>query len=123
MAVNSFSDLTHEEFMHKYNTYRAPLIRENSNHDNGANDQFVTSSQNEIQQNEIDDETRLYSYFVKKIVNSTHEEILTKYVADVIKTPSKTNTTFLPSSIDWRQKVNLQFLSVRQAMLILILYS
>ena len=113
MGVNSFSDLTHEEFMHKYNTYRAPLIRENLNQDNGDNDQFVSSSQNEIEQNKRNDETRHYSYFVKKVVNSTHEEILTKYVADVIKTPLKTNTTFLPSSIDWRQKVTFYFLSGR----------
>ena len=104
MAVNSLSDLTHDEFMYKYNTYRAPLITENSKPDY---DQFVSSSQNEIQQNERNDETRNYTYFVKRIVNSTHEEILTKYVADVIKTPSKTNTSFLPSSIDWRQKVNI----------------
>ena len=54
MGVNSFSDLTHEEFMHKYNTYRAPLIRENLNQDNGDNDQFVSSSQNEFEQKCVD---------------------------------------------------------------------
>ena len=107
MAINSLSDLTHEEFMHQYNTYRAPLSEKSIATDNAIGVHANSLIQKEIEENKSNEETRVYSYFVKKIINSTHEEILTKYTADVIKPSSKRNFSTIPSSIDWRQKVNL----------------
>ena len=106
MGVNSLSDLTHEEFMHTYNTFRAPLLKE-----------FLGESDNSLipssaLHNKVSEggETRIYSYYAKKIVNSTHEEIETKYIADIIKNPSDSKFSSLPSAIDWRQKVKVQYI-------------
>ena len=47
-------------------------------------------------------------------MNSTHEEIETKYVADVIQSSSNRKDSSLPSRIDWRKRVRtLKYTLVR----------
>ena len=101
MGIGSLSDLTHEEFVNTYNTYRAPQPNELIGKDHNTEVLSPTLHRIETQ----DDEIRVYSYFAKKFVNSTHEEIETKYVADVIKSSSNRKDSSLPSRIDWRKKV------------------
>ena len=108
MGINEMSDLTHEEFVSRHSC--ALQTNDLDDQDENTKVQPPTS-----QETETNGDTHVYSYFEKKFVNSTYEQIERKYVSGVIKNSSNRKYTRLPSRIDWRKKVrNLRFMGFKK---------
>ena len=104
MNITSFSDISHQEFVDRFLTYRSlpiELVERQGQQTDSTETNTVEKSIGDAKRSHV------FSYFAKGFVNLTYEEVETKYSAKVLAHSADGKDIALPREIDWRQQVCL----------------